>query len=86
MGFLVFVGAHTEVLNSLPGVPLAAEKYSIGTGWRTESELIEGKGLAASLQDALLGTFGEAKGSNRQLGNFEQTDIIRNGADLNHNF
>lgn len=74
------------MLNSLPGVPLAAEKYSIGAGWRTESELIKGKGLAASLQDALLGTFREAKGSNRQLGNFEQTDIIRNGADLDHNF
>ncbi len=82
----MFVRTHTEVLNSLPGVPLAAEKYSIGAGWRTESELIKGKGLAASLQDALLGTFREAKGSNRQLGNFEQTDIIRNGADLDHNF
>ena len=65
MGFLVFVRAHTEVLASLPGIPLAAKKYSIGTGWRTKSELIEGKGLAASLQDALLGAFCEAKGSNR---------------------
>ena len=86
MGFLVFVGAHPEVLTSLPGVPLAAEKYSIGTSWRAESELIEGKGLAASLQDALLGAFREAKGSDRQLGNFEYADIIRNGADLDHNF
>lgn len=86
MGFLVFVGTHAEVLNSLPGIPLAAEKYSIGTGWRTESELIEGKGLATSLQDAFLGTFREAKCGNGQLGNFEQTDIIRNGANLDHNF
>jgi len=86
MRFLVFVGAHTKVLNSLTGIPLAAEKYSIGTGWRAESKLIEGKGLAASLQDALLGTFCEAKGSNRQLGNFDQPDIIRNSANLDHDF
>ena len=86
MGFLVFVGTHAEMLNSLPGIPLATEKYSVGTGWRTESELVEGKGLATSLQDAVLGAFREAKGSNGQLGNFEQTDIIRNGANLYHNF
>ena len=65
MRLLVFVRAHTEVLASLPGISLAAKKYSIGTGWRTESELIEGKSLAASLQDALLGAFREAKGSDR---------------------
>jgi hypothetical protein len=86
MGLLVFVGTHAEVFASLAGIPLAAEKYSIGTSWRTKSELIEGKGLATSLQDAFLGTFREAKGGNRQLGNFEQTDIICNGANLDHNF
>jgi hypothetical protein len=84
--FLVLVGTHAKVLTSFPRVSLTAEQHSVGTSWGTKGELVEGKCLSTSLQDTLLGTLGKAKGSNRELGDLQQADVICNGADLNNDF
>ena len=75
------MGAHAEVLDGLTGVPLAAEEDGVRTGGRTECELVESENLAASLQNTLLGGGGETKGSDRELGDLKQTNVIGDGAD-----
>jgi hypothetical protein len=82
----VLVRTHAKVLNSLPCVPPTAEQYSVGASWGTKGELVEGKRLTTSLQDTFLGTLGKAKGSNREFGDFQQADVICDGADLNNGF
>ena len=77
----MLVGAHAEVLDGLTGVPLAAEEDGVRTGGRTECELVESENLAASLQNTLLGGGGETKGSDRELGDLKQTNVIGDGAD-----
>ena len=74
---------HAEVLDGLTSVPLATEQDGVGTSGRTERELVQGDGLTASLQDALLGGLGEAEGSNRELGDLKQTDIVGDGSNNN---
>jgi hypothetical protein len=80
---LVLVGAHTKVLDCLPGVPLAAEQDSVGTSRRTERELVEGDGLTAGLQNTLLGGLSEAEGRNSQLRDLEQTNVIGDSSNDN---
>ena len=79
----MLVGTHAKVLNSFPRVPLAAEQYGVGTGWRTKSELIESKRFSTGLQDAFPGTLGKAKSSNRELWDLLKADVICDGANLN---
>ena len=78
---LVLVGAHAEVLDGLPCVPLAAEQDGVGAGRCPDRELVKGQDLASSLEDALLGGDREAEGGNGELGDLEQTDIVGDGAD-----
>ena len=77
VGLLVLVGAHAEVLDGLARVALAAEEDGVRTSRSTHRELVEGQSLAASLQDALLGGSSEAECRNRQLGDLQQTHIVR---------
>ena len=77
----MLVGAHAEVLDGLARVPLAAEQDGVRAGGRAHGELIEGEDLAAGLEDALPGSGGEAEGGDRELGDFDQTDIVGDGAD-----
>lgn len=79
----MLVGAHTEVLGGLPGVPLATEQDGVGTSGRTERELVEGDSLTTGLEDALLRGLGEAEGSDGQLGDLDETDVIGDGANNN---
>ena len=79
----MLVGAHAEVLDGLPGVPLAPEQDGVGTSGRTERELVEGDSLTTGLEDALLGGLGEAEGSDGQLGDLEETDVVGDGANNN---
>ena len=81
VGLLVLVGAHAEVLDGLARVALAAEEDGVRTSRSTHRELVEGQRLATSLQDALLGRRGEAQGSNRQLGDLKEADIVGDGSD-----
>lgn len=77
----MLVWAHAEVLNGLPGVPLAAEQDGVRAGGCAHGELVEGEDLAAGLEDALLGRRGEAEGGDRDLGHLNQAHIIGDGAD-----
>ena len=83
---LVLVRTHAEVLDGLTGVPLAAEQDRVRAGWGTKGELVQSEDLTAGLQDALLGSSGEAEGGNGELRNLEQTDIIRDSADDHDDF
>ena len=65
VGLLVLVGTHAKVLDSLTGVPLASQEDGVGTGRRTECELVQGQCLATGLDNAVLGSAGEAQCSNR---------------------
>jgi hypothetical protein len=71
MRLLVLVRAHAKVLNSFPGVPLPAEKYSVGTSWRTKGKLVKSKGFATRLQDALPSALGKPESSDGELGDLE---------------
>ena len=79
----MLVGAHAEVLDGLPGVALAPEQDGVGASRRTERELVEGDGLTAGLEDALLGRLGEAEGRNGQLGDLDQANIVGDSANNN---
>ena len=79
----MLVGAHAEVLDGLPGVPLAPEQDSVGASGRTDGELVQGDGLTTSLEDALLGGLGEAESGNGQLGDLDQTNIVGNSSNDN---
>lgn len=81
---LVLVRSHAEVLDSLASVLGATEGEGVGTGGSTEGELVEGDGLTAGGQDAGTGGGGEAEGSDGELGDGQETVVIRDGAD-NHN-
>jgi hypothetical protein len=86
MRLLVFVRAHTKVLNCFPSVPLPAEKYSVGTSWRTKGELVKSKRFTSRLQDALPSALGKAESGNRELGDLEQANVICDCANLNDDF
>ena len=77
----MLVGAHAKVLHGVTSVPLAAEENGVRASGRAEGELVEGENLAARLEDALLGRGSETKGSNRELGDLKQTNVIGNSAD-----
>ena len=86
VGLLVLVGAHTEVLDGLARVALAAEQDGVGASGCTEGELVEGENLTAGLEDALAGGRGEAEGGDGELGQFGQADVIGDGADNDDDF
>lgn len=72
--------AHAEVLDGLTAVPLPSQQDGVGTGRRTESELIKSDSLTTRLENALLGGTGEAKGGNGQLGDFQEANIVGNSS------
>ena len=78
------MGTHTEVLDGLTGVLSTTEDDSVSTSGGTESELIEGENLTTSLQNASLSGLGEAKSSDRELGDFQKTRVVSDGTDNNN--
>lgn len=83
---LVLVRAHTEVLDRFTSVPLATEEDSVGTSWCTGCKLVKGQDLTAGVEDALLRRTGKPKGSNRELRDIVETDIIGDGTDSDNDF
>lgn len=79
--YLVGVGSETEVLDSLTGVLGATEKDNVGTGWGTESELVECDGLTTSLLNAGTSSGGELQRADAELGELEETVVIGDGTD-----
>jgi hypothetical protein len=82
VGLLVLVGTHAEVLVGLTGSLDTAEQDSVGTGGGTDGELVEGNGLTASSDDALLGATSESEGGNGELGDLGQADVIGDSSNL----
>lgn len=78
---LVLVGAHTEVLDSFPGVPLAPEQDGVRASGCPCGELVDSQGFTASLKDALLSGSGEPEGGNGELGDVHKTDVVGDGGD-----
>lgn len=79
--YLVLVGTHAEVADSLTGVLGAAEQQGVGASGLLEGQLVKGLDGAAGGEDASAGSGGETQGSDVHLGDLEQTDIIGDGAD-----
>ena len=76
------VGSESEMLDSFTGVLGATEEESVGSSGRSQSKLIDGESLAAGLDDAGTRSRSEAESSDGELGKFQETVIVSNGADL----
>jgi hypothetical protein len=81
---LVLMGTHTEMLNGLTRVLGTTDKDSVGTSRSTEGQLIQSQNFTTSLQDTSLGSLGEMKSSNRELGEVQKTRIISDGTNNNN--
>ena len=73
------MGTHAKVLDGLTGVLGTTEKDSVGTSGSTESKLIKGEDFTTSLEDAILGSLGETKSSNGELGDLQQARVVSDG-------
>lgn len=76
------VGSESEMLDSFTGVLGATEEEGIGSSRRSQGKLIDGESLPAGLDDAGTCSRGEAESSDGELGKFQETVIVSNGADL----
>jgi len=72
------------VLNSFTGVPLAPQKQSAGSSGCPQSKLIQGQSLSTSVQNTLLCTASEAKGSDCDTGEFDEADVVGDGSNDNN--
>jgi hypothetical protein len=79
---LVRVGTEAEMLDGLTGVLGSTEKEGVGSGGEPGSDLIDGEGLAAGLEDTCAGGRGEAERSDGELGKLEETVVVSDSADL----
>jgi len=76
------VGSEAKVLDSLTGVLGTPEEESVGSSGEAGSDLVDGEGLAASLKNACAGRGSEAESSDGELGELEETVVVRDGSDL----
>jgi hypothetical protein len=83
--YLVLVGAHAEVLESLTGVLGSTEQEGVASSGSTQSQLIQSQALTASGNDASTSGGGESHGSDCDLGDLEQTVVISDGTDNDNN-
>lgn len=74
----------TEVLAGSTSGASALEQKGVLAGGRTQSQLIEGQDLTASLQDTLASRLGDMQGAQRQLGHHQEAGIVGNGANNNN--
>jgi hypothetical protein len=78
---LALMGTHTEVLDGLAGVLGTTEEDNVATSRVLKGELIEGQALTACSLDASASRRSEAKSSDGQLGDCEETVVIGDGTD-----
>lgn len=76
----MFVGAHTEMLDGLAGVPFASEEESVGAGRGTESKLVKGQNLTACANDTSTSATSHTQCSEADSGDSRQANVIRNGS------
>jgi len=71
----------TKVLDSLAGILGSTEKNSVGSGGSFEGKLVEGHNLTSSLKNASTSGACESQGTDPELGNLQETDIVSHGSD-----
>ena len=76
----MLVRAHTEVLDSLTGVPFASEEEGISTSRGTKSELVECQNLAARADDASTSATSYTQRGEADGWDSRQADVICNGS------
>jgi len=79
---LVRVGSESKMLDRLTGVLGATKEKGVGSSGRPQGKLIDGESLAAGLDDAGTRSRSEAESSDGELGEFQETVVVSNGADL----
>ena len=80
----MLVWSETKVLDGLTGVLWTSQQQGVASGWCTESQLIEGQSLTTGSNDASTSGGGEAKSSNTELWDGQETVVIRDGTDNNN--
>ena len=73
--------SSAKVLGGSASSLAATEEHRVGAGRGAQSELVEGQGLAASLEDAGAGAGRKVQRSDAELGNVQQARIIGDSAD-----
>jgi len=81
---LVFVGSHAEVLDSLTSVLWSSEQEGVASGWGTEGQLIQSQGFSSTGHDTSAGCGSESQSSDAELGNGQETVVIRDSANYNY--
>jgi len=79
----VLVRAETEMPDRLTCVLGTAKEQSVGASGLLERKLVESEGLASGSKNACASRSGETEGSDVELGDLEETVVVRDGAD-NH--
>jgi hypothetical protein len=74
---LVRVWSESEMLDGFTGVLWSAEEEGVGTSRGTLRKLIESEALTSGLDDTGTGGCSEAKGGDRELGDFEEAMEMR---------
>jgi len=75
------VRTETEVLECLAGVLGTSQEDGVGTSWRALRKLVECEALTTSGGNASAGGGGESEGSDRKLGNLDETVVIGHSSD-----
>lgn len=76
--YLVLVWTEAEVLEGLTGL-WSTEEEGVASGWGAESELIQGEDLTTGSQDTGASGGGEAKGSDGELWDSQETVVVGDG-------
>lgn len=77
----MLVGSETEMLDSLSGVLWSSEEKSVGSGWGSEGQLIDGQSLTTGSKNAGTGSGSETESRNTELRNLQQSVVIGDGTD-----
>lgn len=75
----MLVGSEAEVLNSLSGVLWSSKEKGVASGRSSESQLIQSQDLTSSSDDAGTSRSGEAKSSDAEFGDSQETVVISDG-------
>merc|ERR1712212_766772 len=70
----------THVTACFSCITATLHQQRVLTGWCLQCKLIEGQDLASCFENTNTGTLRESKGTDRQLGDVEQSDIISDGS------
>ncbi len=69
------------MFDSLTGVPLAPQEQSVRPSRCPKRELVQSQDLTTSVHDPLFCPTGESEGSDGELGEISEADVIGDGAD-----